>query len=74
MRLAIQFYHQAPLRAVEVHDIRTQRVLAAELEPLELHAPQQLPRLAFGLGRLMSEIAGSRDLRSSPAEKTGMTS
>src|SRR5208337_14868 len=36
---AIQFHDQPPLRAVEIDNVRTERVLAAEFEALELDAP-----------------------------------
>ncbi len=40
MHASIQFHDQAPLRAVEVDNVLTERVLAAELEALKPYRPE----------------------------------
>ena len=57
MHASVELDNQAPLRAVEIDNVRTQRLLPAEFEALELNAPQQAPRGLFGFGRSMTNFA-----------------
>ncbi|MDX9716928.1 MAG: hypothetical protein RBT67_06120 [Thauera sp.] len=58
MLTAVQFDHEACGGAVEIDDVRADRLLAIELEAMELLAAQAMPELLFGIGLVAAEFAG----------------
>ena len=59
MSLSIELQHQTRGGAVEIDDIRSNRVLPAELEALETSAAQLLPEDSFGQVGVLPQFAGS---------------
>ncbi len=47
---AVGFHNQPDVKAEEVHDIRSDGNLSAELEPFQAPAAQQLPQEPLGVG------------------------
>jgi hypothetical protein len=43
MLAAVEFEHQLPFQAHEIHDERSERMLSAKLKPAELAIPNPLP-------------------------------
>jgi len=62
MDTAVKFYNQAPLRAAEINNVRTHRVLAAEFKTFKSEGPQQTPGYLFGFGFIAPKIAGPGNL------------
>ena len=58
---AIDLYGETDCGAVEIENIRTDRVLPAEAQPVEFIAAQPLPHDNLGQGHLPSRQAGTLD-------------
>jgi hypothetical protein len=75
---AVQFDDEAPLRAAEINDVLTNRVLAAKLESLQPEVSQQAPGGLFRCGLRLTKVARPGDLhwptcqRSTSAETLGL--
>ncbi|GGA56489.1 hypothetical protein GCM10011395_28650 [Sphingomonas psychrolutea] len=62
MRFAIDLGNRFEGRAVEIHNVRADRMLTAELEA-SLLAAQALPQERFGQAQIAAEFARGRDFR-----------
>ncbi|HEX4178546.1 MAG TPA: hypothetical protein VHY57_08915 [Rhizomicrobium sp.] len=58
MLVAIKFDDQFCLEARKIHDIRSDRLLAAEFKSGELPAAQEKPQPAFGIGLPTTQQSG----------------
>jgi hypothetical protein len=61
MLTTVYFNHELVSLAEEIEHITPERMLASELEPLELAAAQRLPQIALGLGQITAQSASRVD-------------